>query len=902
MVCCVSGVFPSAHAHEGHSHHAEQSYNASEPANAPSDEIRVAESRAALALCRDLIARWPTPMRQRLIDHAWQELQFIESADRALTHDELTVRRDALLADLKATLPSLFIMWTESGPMLRAPHQPLRFCPKLRSPLLVTIGNQTTDDTTIRVAIETQDQRTPQNGTGVAQLRAGATETVLLDWLPHTNFTSKTLPLILTPESEPDNADNIAVPVTLREPATIRGTVREAGQTVSARVTVRCSDGTCRHGGALAARASLTEKPIIYPPLGGWQKTPFFYTDGEFRIAVPPGPIEITVQRGFEHQRTTVSLALQPADVKELDFVCHSISDHAWDGWVSGDTHVHWVTNQWNVDEPIDLLATVQRAEGLRVANNLTLLQRYANEEFIKPSHAGMGPVKPFCGANFHIQMGEEYRNENLYGHLCFLNIDDLVHPIGTGSIIAGPDAFDYPLNRTAIDDCRAQGGISIEAHGTGGNKDVPINVIRNLTDSLDQLEPEMYYRLLDCGFRLPLTNGSDFPARTLGIARAYVKVDAPFSYDRWIEGIRRGRTFTTSGPLIQLSVNSEEIGDVLQVGSETPLSIRATVRSRDPLGRVQIVSNGQIIAEQQTKQKSIELDCTLPAGESRWIVARCSNRSDGRSDWGFGNFNAITGPGVAHTSPVFVQVDGRPRFDAAAAAYWQDRMRMHMADVRGKGRFANKHQLQEAIDYLQTGVEMYAAMDEQVESARSRDETFAQAKKRLANVVRRFRASPLRATVLAKVEASANLTELDKALEPLALFRVSINPESRVKVNAERANLELLAGRPERFLVRIKNIAGTTAPLNLECIDLSTDPPSNAGWCVTEIVDSPFTSRFLTGAQSEWKVVEIQPRVAGLVEVRVTGDVGQGTQDLGFRATADVILNIKSKQPKSAE
>ena len=275
----------------------------------------------------------------------------------------------------------------------------------------------------------------------------------------------------MTPESEPDKAKNIAIPVTLREPATIRGTVREAGEIVPARVTVRCSDGTCRHGGVFAARASLTEKPIIYPPIGGWQKTPFFYTDGEFQIAVPPGPIEISVERGFEHQRTTVSLVLGPSEIKELDFACEPISDHSWDGWVSGDTHVHWVTNQWNVDEPIDLLATVQRAEGLRVANNLTLLQRYANEEFIKPSHAGMGPIKPFCDTNFHVQMGEEYRNENLYGHLCFLNIDDLVQPIGTGSIIAGPDALDYPLNRTAIDDCREQGGISIEAHGTGGNK-----------------------------------------------------------------------------------------------------------------------------------------------------------------------------------------------------------------------------------------------------------------------------------------------------------------------------------------------------------------------------------------------------------------------------------------------
>jgi hypothetical protein len=70
---------------------------------------------------------------------------------------------------------------------------------------------------------------------------------------------------------------------------------------------------------------------------------------------------------------------------------------------------------------------------------------------------------------------------------------------------------------------------------------------------TVDHLEPEDYYQLLDAGFRIPLTNGSDHPARIVGCARAYVKVDNEFSYARWIEGIRKGRTFVTSGPLLFL-------------------------------------------------------------------------------------------------------------------------------------------------------------------------------------------------------------------------------------------------------------------------------------------------------------------------------------------------------------
>ena len=468
----------------------------------------------------------------------------------------------------------------------------------------------------------------------------------------------QSIALELTVHGKDPKTETFTLPTRIQEPATIRGTIIDSDlqQPWPGRVYVLGSDRIYRHGKAYAEIEALSQKQLLqFWNMGRYYRLPFFYSDGTFEIQVPPGETKLTLERGFEHEVVSKSVHLKPGEVRELELLSVRLVDMQKRGWVSGDTHVHWVTNQWNVDLPLELLATVQRAEDLRVANNLTLLQRGPSMAFINPAQAPMGTVEQFSDDQFHIEMGEEYRNEDLYGHLCFLNLDWLVQPIGTGSIIAGPDALDYPINKTAILACREQGGISCEAHGLGGNKDVPVNVVHGLTDSLDQIHPHEYYDFLDCGFHLPLTNGSDHPARVVGCARAYVKVEGDFTYDKWIEGIRQCRTFTTSGPLLLLAVNDSEIGDTIPARAEDSLHIKAEVTSRFPVGNFQIVSNGEVIAEKQVPGRKAELEITIPVGESRWIVARCSPTD---------NFNAIEQENVAHTSAIYVDVDGKPRFN----------------------------------------------------------------------------------------------------------------------------------------------------------------------------------------------------------------------------------------------
>ena len=455
-----------------------------------------------------LISQWPTPLQQELISHSWKEHQHIEQMPSALSDAELRSDRAFLLKELEDLIPSMHVDWNESSATLRQSSKPVTLCRSITSPLLVTVHNQTSSDQMLAVAPKTPFG-TVSPAPKVVRVRSGSKMIFLTSVLVGTDLRTQGLTLGIGDSS--GQSRPLVVPVQISEPAKIVGTVREDGKPTPARVTVVCSDGVCRYGGEFVNKSTFTDKPIIYPPIGGWQKTSFFYSDGSFDLKVPPGKTQVSVERGFEYHRTTTSLNATSEKVHSADFNCKPMIDLAGLGWVSGDTHVHWVTN------------------------------------------------------------------------------------------------------------------------------------------------------------------GSDHPARTLGIARAYVKVDGDFSYDRWIEGIRRGRTFTSSGPLIYLKVNESDIGDVITAAPNDSLKITASVLSRDSIGRFEIVSNGQVIANKQTDDTRAELTVTIPAGGSRWIVTRCSNRTDGRADFGFGNFNAITGKGVAHTSPVYVEVDGRPRFDADAAAYWQD-------------------------------------------------------------------------------------------------------------------------------------------------------------------------------------------------------------------------------------
>jgi hypothetical protein len=138
----------------------------------------------------------------------------------------------------------------------------------------------------------------------------------------------------------------------------------------------------------------------------------------------------------------------------------------------------------------------------------------------------------------------------------------------------------------------------------------------------------------------------------------------------------------------------------------------------------------------------------------------------------------------------------------------------------------------------------------------------------------------------------------IQSALDPLCLLAVDINPESRVKVAAGPAAADLVQAGWKTFLVKVQNQAGVTAELKAvseQALPLPGATPNqlNDRWMeMSMFTGRPMSGPKLSGLELEYRIVQIYSRDAGKRSAKIAFNVGQQTQDLGFRGEIDVLFN----------
>ena len=147
----------------------------------------------------------------------------------------------------------------------------------------------------------------------------------------------------------------------------------------------------------------------------------------------------------------------------------------------------------------------------------------------------------------------------------------------------------------------------------------------------------------------------------------------------------------------------------------------------------------------------------------------------------------------------------------------------------------------------------------------------------------------------------------IQQILDPHCLAGIEINPESRVKSTQGPARPRLVQNGWSVFLVKVNNLAGVTAELVAESPNAAPLYRPSSGraepkksirpadvvqrWAdVVMYKDRPL-KRSLSGLGLEYRIVQIYSRDAGKREARISFNVGQGTQDLGFRSDLDVLF-----------
>jgi hypothetical protein len=382
-----------------------------------------------------------------------------------------------------------------------------------------------------------------------------------------------------------------------------------------------------------------------------------------------------------------------------IDFDIPLLEDLHASGWYSGNTHTHYHLEL--EENPDDRLRLVPPAEDLDVSVISYLIR--GDSAYITNRYP-IGRLPQFSGNGTLIDMGEEARNNKTdwamgYGHCLFLNIPRLVEPASTGLLAPGGKAPDFPTLGMLCEAAKKLGGTVLWCHN-GNGMEMPVTVALGAIDAFNvadgsDAEYNRYYNLLGCGFRLPVSTGTDWWIYDHN--RVFAQVEGSFTYESWLAGLRAGRTFVSNGPLLEFTVNGKGPGATLD--TEGPLRVKARAISRFPFDRLEIVQDGEVVAEQPAvEMREAVLEREIKAVRGGWLAARVASKA--RTHAGYTMF--------AHSSPVYVRVAGTPSRRAEAAGAFIDEIEESVRFIRKNYRFASDADRAVALGRFEKARQLY--------------------------------------------------------------------------------------------------------------------------------------------------------------------------------------------------
>jgi len=443
---------------------------------------------------------------------------------------------------------------------------------------------------------------------------------------------------------------------------------RATGRSVAARVSFRL-----RGGRAVAPPGALYH--ITGPD-------EYFYSPGSASFAAPAGRYTLRAFRGLEYRPTEQEVEVPAGGEVSARATLERWTDPPADGWFGGESHIHanYGYGQWyNTPETIRLR---MEGEGLHVAN---LVVANSDTDGVFDREFFRGTLDARSGPETLLYWNEEFR-ATLWGHMTLLNLKHLVEPIFTG-FKDTTNPYDAPTNSDVADHTHAQGGHVNYTHPYQSTTDpyltaysaksLPVDAALGKIDTLDINSFDgtvpVWHRYLNCGFRLPPSAGTDVFLNRIrcnlpGWARVYVKTEGGLDYAKWIQGLRAGRSFVTSGPMLEFSAGQKGGGETLNLAEPGSVAVTATARYRTALDRLDLVHGGKVVAKGELSPDTLRatLHARAELDRSGWLAVRAfaADRSQ------------------AHSSPVYVEVAGRPAAAKADAEYflaWIDRLEAHL-------------------------------------------------------------------------------------------------------------------------------------------------------------------------------------------------------------------------------
>jgi hypothetical protein len=392
------------------------------------------------------------------------------------------------------------------------------------------------------------------------------------------------------------------------------------------------------------------------------------YIDGETVVDLPLGRVYVEISKGFEIRPIRRVMRVGP-QTRSLAFAIERVLPWRERGWVTADTHVHFLSPH------------SARLEGAGEGVNLVNLLASQWGELMTnvgdfDGRTTWGSRASGGDGEYLVRVGTENR-QHVLGHISLLGYrGPMIAPLTVG----GPDesALGDPVDVLLTEwarQCRRQGGVVIVPHFPfpraehaaaivdGAVDGVEMTSWANLYGGIDPYSLSDWYRYLNNGYFVAAVGGTDkMTARTaVGTVRTYAKLPAgrPFGLESWKQAIRAGQTFATYGPLLEFRVEGRPPGAWLRLGKGgATLAVEWEVASVTlPMTRVELVVNGEIRESRQVDPTAQRGNWNVKVDRSSWLALLVRGARKGRTEMI-----------AAHSSPVMAAVAGQPFFAAADA------------------------------------------------------------------------------------------------------------------------------------------------------------------------------------------------------------------------------------------
>lgn len=424
----------------------------------------------------------------------------------------------------------------------------------------------------------------------------------------------------------------------------------------------------------------------------------YFHSAGHAELTVPLGRLQVEVMKGFEYRVARETVVSGPHARLTIRLERLQVPYEKNSAWAGADLHVHMNYGGTYRNTPGNLVAQAE-AENLFLVENLVV-----NKEQRIPDIAYFRTTPdPASRAGHWLLHGQEFHT-SYWGHLGLLHLTQNFLLPDYASYSNTAAASLYPTNAAVADLAHAQQALVGYVHPfdiaidpakdptlTNGEPldealELPVDAALGKVDYIEALgfsdqhmTATVWYRLLNCGFRLPAGAGSDTMANyaslrgPVGLTRIYARLATGGGLDAWLDSLKRGHTFATNGPLLGFTLGGKGAGDEVKLAAGPhKVAFKAWVRSFVPLDHLQVVCNGGVVQELKLSRdrQSADAEGSLPISESGWCLLRTFSDKP--------EHPVLDDYVYATTSPVYVTVAGSPLSapdDAAFFALWIDRL-----------------------------------------------------------------------------------------------------------------------------------------------------------------------------------------------------------------------------------